>query len=141
MLNVKVGQQIWLVPWGNIARSYYHRNAEEEPFSATVTKVGRQYFYAVRDDAPLRRFEGYGDKALKRYTIKIDLETGYCALEGDCNSGYDVYFSAGEYARKRERTRKIKFIQDVTARESKMSLLEDDAVDEIYGVLSKQFEA
>ena len=73
MREIKIGQEVYLMPTGNIAR--YTKEIRKE----TVTKIGHKYFYTGKG-----RFE-------KKFDLKT-LEN----INGDCNSAWVLFKSEQE---------------------------------------------
>lgn len=101
MKDVKVGDTVYLLPVGNADRYTKHLPAEEKLQEATVTKVGRKYFYL--DKHPLDKFGNRYDEDHR----------GYYQDVSEYSANYEVYLSKQALVDKHERERLAKSIGNV----------------------------
>lgn len=79
-LNIKIGQQLYLEPKGNLKN-----NRERHIYPYQIVSIGKKYFYVA-----------HNLKTPKKSWIKIDKTTLETKLN-DCNSYYKVWLTTNDF--------------------------------------------
>lgn len=121
---VSLGDEIFLMPLGNFARSV--KFGERSLKKGTVTKVGRKYFYVTLENSA-------------RKSVFCLHDCSYVDKE-EANGSYIAFPSEEEYEKARQYDEKLEIIKrffDIAQRWDDPELT-PDCVEKIFGLLSEE---